>query len=55
MEKNCDLRVKVSLDEQSLRYLLEDIEILKGKLDEVENRLIDMIKSVKIDIEQREC
>lgn len=53
MEKSCDLRVKVSLDEQGLRYLLEDVEILKAKLEEVEDRMINMIKSVKIDVEQR--
>ena len=53
MKKECDLRVIISLDEEKVRYLLEDIDMLREKLATLEDKLVDMIKSVKIDVEQR--
>jgi len=52
MKKIKDLRVTVSINEAEIGYLLEDIEILKAKLDEVEIRLTSIIKNMKVEFEQ---
>lgn len=45
-----DCKIRIEIDEEKMKYLLEDIEHIRAKLETAQEKLEDMLKGARISV-----